>query len=157
STGFTSSGSRHFPVFCSLPRAAWHVPCVSATSSIKGGGRTMKLEMTLCTALAALTLGIGAVQAQDDRRVSADAERDDLMLTERREELLREADEAIDQLRRENESAAELLDAAYGHAVFHTTKGGLILTGAGGTGVARANDGTDVTFMRLGAAGIGLG
>src|SRR5690606_41191238 len=50
-----------------------------------------------------------------------------------------------------------LLRRAYGHAVFDTTKGGLILTGAGGTGVARKSDGSDVTFMRLGAGGIGLG
>lgn len=121
----------------------------------------MRLEITLCTALAALMLAVGPAQAQDeDRRgepASAGVEDDDLILAERREELLREADRALEELRRQDERAAELLDDAYGHAVFNTTKGGLILTGVGGTGVARAHDGSNVTFMRLGAAGIGLG
>jgi uncharacterized surface protein with fasciclin (FAS1) repeats/lipid-binding SYLF domain-containing protein len=122
----------------------------------------MKLETTLCTALAmAVAAGAGPVLAQqdNDRDVAASdrAESENLILTERRDELVLDADETLEQLRRENELGAELLDEAYGHAVFDTTKGGLILTGAGGTGVARASDGSDVTFMRLGAAGIGLG
>ena len=121
----------------------------------------MRLEITLCAALAALTLVVGPATAQDDGRrgasASAGAEDDDLILAERREELLREADRAIEELRRQDDQAAALLEDAYGHAVFNTTKGGLLLSGLGGTGVARAHDGTDVTFMRLGAAGVGLG
>ena len=116
----------------------------------------MKLEMTLLTALAmAVAIGVGPVRAQQDD--SRTENRDDLILVERRDELILAADEALGQLRREDELGAALLEEAYGHAVFNTTKGGLILTGAGGTGVARSNDGSDVTFMRLGAAGIGLG
>lgn len=75
----------------------------------------------------------------------------------RRQELLRDADRALDELREQNESAARLINEAYGHAVFDTTKGGFLLTGAGGTGVARAHEAAETTFMRLGQAGIGLG
>src|SRR5690606_24502710 len=46
---------------------------------------------------------------------------------------------------------------AYGYAVFDTTKGGLIVTGAGGTGVARATETGEETYMHLGAGGIGVG
>lgn len=75
----------------------------------------------------------------------------------RREEISTMADETIERLRRENRAAAEQLDAAYGHAVFDTTKGGLIVTGAGGTGVARESATGKETFMHVGAAGIGVG
>jgi lipid-binding SYLF domain-containing protein len=75
----------------------------------------------------------------------------------RREELVRTAEETLEQLREQNESAAALYEQAHGYAVFDTTKGGLIVTGAGGTGVAMEKGGTERTFMHLGQAGIGLG
>jgi|SRR5690606_39208652 len=76
----------------------------------------MRLEITLCTALAALTLGLEPVEAQDrnardDAVAEADRE-DDLILSERREELIQDADQALDRLRRQNENAAALLDVA---------------------------------------------
>src|SRR5690606_31368849 len=99
-----------------------------------------------------------AVEGEDrDTRAGSRSDRDDPDLAERRAELIEMADEALRQVRRQNAEAAELMEQAYGHAVFATTKGGLLLTGAGGTGVARSHDGSDVTFMRLGSAGIGLG
>lgn len=48
-------------------------------------------------------------------------------------------------------------EAAAGYAVFDTTKGGLIVTGAGGTGVAHDNDSGEETYMHLGGGGVGLG
>lgn len=78
-------------------------------------------------------------------------------LTERRNEILRMADAALERLQNENPSAADLLTQAYGHAVFDTTRGGLIVTGAGGTGVARETESDTATFMHLGSGGIGLG
>lgn len=123
----------------------------------------MKLERNFCALVAAaVALGAGTVwgQQDDDQETSNAANGEsqrDLILAERREELIREADQALEQLRRQDELAAELLEQAYGHAVLNMTKGGLIVTGAGGTGVARTSDGDDVTFMRLGSAGIGLG
>src|SRR5690606_14210802 len=53
--------------------------------------------------------------------------------------------------------AETLYEEAHGYAVFDTTKGGLIVTGAGGTGVAMEKDGGEPIFMHLGQAGIGLG
>jgi len=75
----------------------------------------------------------------------------------RRAEISRMAEETIETLRAENPSAANLLEQAHGWAVFDTTKGGLIVTGAGGTGVAREIATGKETFMHVGAAGIGLG
>lgn len=99
-----------------------------------------------------------AVERGDrDARTRSRSKRDDPDLVERRAELIDMADDALRRLRRDSANAAELMEQAYGHAVFATTKGGLLLTGAGGTGVARSHDGSDVTFMRLGSAGIGLG
>ena len=53
--------------------------------------------------------------------------------------------------------AKDLLQRAYGHAVFDTTKGGFIVTGAGGTGVAMPKAGRNPVFMHVGAGGVGLG
>jgi lipid-binding SYLF domain-containing protein len=78
-------------------------------------------------------------------------------IVERRDELVQMADETIEELRSEDAAAAELLDKAHGYAVFDTTKGGLIVTGAGGTGVARETATGNETFMHVGAAGIGIG
>ena len=87
-------------------------------------------------------------QSRPDSQRELDAERD---------ELVRTAEESIEQLREQNESAAALYEQAHGYAVFDTTKGGLIVTGAGGTGVAMEKDGGERTFMHLGQAGVGLG
>jgi lipid-binding SYLF domain-containing protein len=58
---------------------------------------------------------------------------------------------------RNDASAKSLIDSAYGTAVFDTTKGGFIVTGAGGTGVAMRKNGGNPVFMHLGSGGIGLG
>ena len=58
---------------------------------------------------------------------------------------------------REDKSAQELISSAYGQAVFDTTKGGFVVTGAGGTGVATRKNGGDPVYMHLGAGGVGLG
>ena len=81
-------------------------------------------------AMATMTLAGMSVNAQDrddDDEIAADT------LTDRRQEILDMSKETIAALRKD-ESAQELVDDAYGHAVFDTTKGGLIVTGAGGTG-----------------------
>lgn len=82
---------------------------------------------------------------------------DDREVMERRDELVQMADETLARLTEQNESAAALYEEAHGYAVFDTTKGGLIVTGAGGTGVAMEKDGAERTFMHLGQAGVGLG
>lgn len=116
-----------------------------------------------CLALAAtLSLGMTVVAQDDDdadaaakAEAEAEAEVKDENLEERRQELLTMADNTIEQLSERNETAARLLDEAYGWAVLDTTKGGFIVTGAGGTGVAKKKGSDAEVFMHVGGAGIG--
>ncbi len=106
-------------------------------------------------ALAALaTMTLVGVSAQDQH-----ADPDELdanTLAERRQEILDMAKGTLDELR-DDDSAGELIESAYGHAVFDTTKGGFIVTGAGGTGVAMRKNGSEPVYMHLGSGGVGLG
>lgn len=82
---------------------------------------------------------------------------DERELEQRRAELIETAEQTLDELFAQDPNAERLYEEAYGYAVFDTTKGGLIVTGAGGTGVAREIATGKETFMHVGAAGIGLG
>lgn len=106
-------------------------------------------------ALAALaTVTLAGVSAQD-RHGDSD-ELDANTLAERRQEILDMSKGTIAELRKDK-SAGQLIDDAYGHAVFDTTKGGFIVTGAGGTGVAMRKNGSNPIYMHMGAGGVGLG
>lgn len=74
------------------------------------------------------------------------------------EELVGMAKQTVQQLTEKDAAAKALWDEAYGYAVFDTTKGGLIVTGIGGTGVALPKGGAmdQAVFMHVGGAGIGL-
>jgi lipid-binding SYLF domain-containing protein len=103
-------------------------------------------------ALAAVTLvGVSAQDRDDDEDQVASSG-----LAERRQEILDMSKDALDELRMDK-SAATLLDDAYGHAVFDTTKGGFLVTGAGGTGVAMRRNGSNPVYMHMGAGGVGIG
>lgn len=112
-------------------------------------------------ALATMTLaGVSGVGAQErhnegDRHGAAD-ELDAKGLTARRQEILDMSKSTITDLRKDK-SFETLFDDAYGYAVFDTTKGGFIVTGAGGTGVAMRKSGSDPVYMHMGAGGVGLG
>lgn len=114
-------------------------------------------------ALAALaTMTLVGVNAQEDRhsegdRHGASDELDAHGLEARRQEIIDMSKATIETLRKADKSAAELIGSAYGQAVFDTTKGGFIVTGAGGTGVAMRKNGGNPVFMHLGAGGVGLG
>jgi lipid-binding SYLF domain-containing protein len=120
----------------------------------KGSGKEIEEETFCKFAFAALTAATLTVSAQD--RHGDDDELDADTLAERREQILDMSKDMIAELR-ENEAAADLLADGYGHAAFDTTKGGFIVTGAGGTGVAMRKDGREPVYMHLGAGGIGLG
>jgi lipid-binding SYLF domain-containing protein len=108
--------------------------------------------------VAAMTLaGVSAQDRHDagDRHGDPD-QLDANGLAERRQEILDMSKETIDRLR-DDKAAADLLDDAYGHAVLDTTKGGFIVTGAGGTGVAMRKNGSNPVYMHMGAGGVGLG
>ena len=77
-------------------------------------------------------------------------------LAARRQEILDMSKSTIDSLR-QDAGAKELIDKAYGHVVLDTTKGGFIVTGAGGTGVAMRRNGSNPVYMHMGAGGVGLG
>lgn len=105
-------------------------------------------------ALAALTVVTLGVSAQD-RHGDGD-ELDAETAAERRQEILDMSKSTLETLSKDA-SAEELIDSAYGHAVFDTTKGGFIVTGAGGTGVAARKNGSRPVYMHMGAGGVGLG
>jgi lipid-binding SYLF domain-containing protein len=90
----------------------------------------------------------------DDVKAHGEAKAEDL--AERRSEILNMSDATLAELRKDP-TAAKLLGASYGQAVFDTTKGGFIVTGAGGTGVATRKGDRNPVFMHMGEGGIGLG
>jgi lipid-binding SYLF domain-containing protein len=106
-------------------------------------------------ALATVTL-VGGVSAQNRDRDGDDDQIASSGLAERRQEILDMSKDALNDLRKDK-GAAQLLDDAYGTAVFDTTKGGFIVTGAGGTGVAMRKNGSNPVYMHMGAGGVGLG
>jgi lipid-binding SYLF domain-containing protein len=107
-------------------------------------------------ALATVTL-VGGVTAQNNRGQNDEDEIASASgVAERREEILEMSKNAIADLRKDP-SARELVDDAYGHAVFDTTKGGFLVTGAGGTGVAMRSNGSNPVYMHMGSGGVGLG
>lgn len=106
-------------------------------------------------ALATVTL-VGGVSAQNRDRDGDDDQIASSGLAERRQEILDMSKAALNDLRKDK-GAAQLLDDAYGTAVFDTTKGGFIVTGAGGTGVAMRKNGSNPVYMHMGSGGVGLG
>jgi lipid-binding SYLF domain-containing protein len=117
----------------------------------------MKTMAKYATAATAVLLGCAAAFAQNNTRDDAD-DLDADSLEQRRQEILEMTREAMRDLRDADQAADELFDDAYGYAVFDTTKGGLIVTGAGGTGAAlRMSGREEPIYMHMGAAGVGLG
>jgi lipid-binding SYLF domain-containing protein len=94
--------------------------------------------------------------AQHNDRDSDKDSINDSERAQRREEILENAKDTLGAMRTDG-TAGTLFDQAYGYAVFDTTKGGFIVTGAGGTGVAMPKRGGSPVFMHMGAGGVGLG
>jgi lipid-binding SYLF domain-containing protein len=109
-----------------------------------------KTTAVLLMSFAAATAFAQQHKARDGDAIS-EGERD-----QRREEILTMSKSTIATFAKD-EVAGDLFDQAYGYAVFDTTKGGFIVTGAGGTGVAARKSGSHPVFMHLGAGGVGLG
>jgi len=110
-----------------------------------------------CKSVSALLVTVAAATAfaqhpdHDSGATLSDNEK-----AERRTELMQMAKDTLAELRKDA-NARDLLDRAYGEAVFDTTKGGLIVTGAGGTGVAMHKNGSQPVYMHMGEGGVGLG
>lgn len=76
---------------------------------------------------------------------------------QRRQQIDSTAQQTLDELVNGHESARDIYSRAAGYAIFTVTKGGFIVSGGGGNGVA-VNKATGArTYMRMGTGGIGLG
>lgn len=64
---------------------------------------------------------------------------------------------ALQDLLGQEAGAKMLFEKAVGYAVFRATKGGFLVTGAGGTGVVVDKHTQQRTYMHMGSGGIGLG
>lgn len=103
----------------------------------------IRRSLLLATVMA---LGIGPVLGQGSAEVQ-----------QRRQEIDNNAQTVLDGLMSTNTGVRDLYGRAAGYAVFTVTKGGFIVSGGGGNGVA-VNKGTGQhTYMRMGTGGIGLG
>ena len=105
----------------------------------------MHIQRSLLLA-AVLTLGVGPVLAQGNAEVQ-----------QRRQEIDSNAQGVLDDLMNSQTAVRDLYGKAVGYAVFTVTKGGFIVSGGGGNGVAVNKATGQRTYMRLGTGGIGLG
>lgn len=105
----------------------------------------MRIRRLLALA-AVLSLGTGPVFAQ----ASADVQ-------QRRQEIDTAAKATLDELMSKESGVRDLYGRAAGYAVFTVTKGGFIVSGGGGNGVAVNKTTAQHTYMRMGSAGVGLG
>ena len=105
----------------------------------------MQVRRSLLLAMV-LGLGIGPVLGQGDANVQ-----------ERRQEIDRNAQATLDELLKTHDGVRDLYGRAAGYAVFTVTKGGFIVSGGGGNGVAVDKASGQRTYMRMGTGGIGLG
>ena len=95
---------------------------------------------------AVLAFGVGPALAQEDAKVQ-----------QRRQEIDQNAQTTLDELLNAQPAVRDLYGRAAGYAVFTVTKGGFIVTGAGGTGVAMRKNGSNPVYMHMGSGGVGLG
>jgi lipid-binding SYLF domain-containing protein len=106
---------------------------------------TMHIQRSLLLAMV-LALGAGPALAQGDAKVQ-----------ERRQEIDTNAQATLDELLKTQSGVRDLYERAKGYAVFTVTKGGFIVSGGGGNGVAVNKAGGQRTYMRMGTGGVGLG
>ena len=105
----------------------------------------MHIQRSLLLA-AVLALGVGPALAQEGGEAQ-----------ERRQEIDTNAQTTLDDLMNAQAAVRDLYGRAAGYAVFTVTKGGFIVSGGGGNGVAVDKGTGQRTYMRMGTGGIGLG
>ncbi len=110
-------------------------------------------------ALLALPAGGDAQEPPAAKPTPAPTPRDqwtEMRLDARRKVIDAMAGETLERLTIREPKAKELLEKAYGWAVFDSFKFGIGLSGAGGSGVAVERASGKRTYMKMGSAGIGL-
>jgi lipid-binding SYLF domain-containing protein len=105
----------------------------------------MNLQRSLLLG-AALAFVFGSAMADDSSKAA-----------KRRAEIDEMAKTTLDSVLKENADIKSLYDKAVGYAVFKVTKGGFIVSGGAGNGVAVDKVSGKRTYMRMGLGGIGLG
>jgi lipid-binding SYLF domain-containing protein len=127
-------------------RFAHHAPaCPSGSVRFNRKVTTMNIQRSLLLATV-LAFAIGPVLAQGDAKVQ-----------ERRKEIDSNAQATLDELLKTQAGVRDLHARAAGYAVFTVTKGGFIVSGGGGNGVAVNKASGQRTYMRMGTGGVGLG
>ena len=109
----------------------------------------MKKFISLVTA-AVLMTGLFFTVQPADAGIFSSAE-------EKRQRVDLSAKHSLERLLAGDDKAQRLYDRAYGYAIFNITKGALIVTGGGGTGVAVHKMSDKRTYMHMGMGGVGLG
>jgi lipid-binding SYLF domain-containing protein len=89
---------------------------------------------------------VSAVSGQDVDKAEA-----------KRQSIQAMAQEALQDLFRQQPGSRDLFDAAAGYAVFDSIKFSFLISGGGGVGVAVNRHDRQRTFMKMGTGGIGLG
>jgi len=107
------------------------------------------------SAALAIALASAPVRAQAPTD-KTEAEWNAQKLEAKRSQIDATAGAALDQLVKNNASAKELYDKAYGWAAFDNLKLGFFFSGGGGKGVAVAKATGTRTYMSMGSAGFGL-
>jgi lipid-binding SYLF domain-containing protein len=96
--------------------------------------------------VATLALAFGTAMADDSGKAD-----------KRRKEIDSAAQTTLDKVLKENADIKDLYGKAVGYAVFTVTKGGFIVSGGGGNGVAVDKASGKRTYMRMAMGGVGLG
>lgn len=115
------------------------------------------LPASIATIAMAAMAGFGPARAGEQTPASDAAAASEQEIAQLRKDIDADGKQAIDTLRATNDRAEALFDESAGYAVFRATKAGLLLTGAGGSGVAVNRDSGERTYMRMGSGGVGLG
>jgi lipid-binding SYLF domain-containing protein len=100
-----------------------------------------------------LILGSSVVPAV----LAGESDKDKMKAQHKREKIDLVAKDTLERLCAENEGARQLLDKAYGYAVFDNLKLSFVIAGGGGSGVAVENESGKRTYMNMGTGGLSLG
>lgn len=112
---------------------------------------TIRSVVAVAAILTCALSGAQELSKKEQREVEKTQE-----ITQERQAILLMAEETMTRLREEVPASGELIDKAQASAVFDATKGGLIVSGAGGKGVAQRAGGLEPVFMRMSSIGVGL-
>ena len=111
--------------------------------------KTLFRSSMIVFALACLLAPVAVVQAEESW--------EDLDKEAKRQKIMSQCKETMEQVAADNPKAKELYDKAYGWAAFDNTKVAFGFSGGGGNGVAVNKKTGEKTFMKMGTVGVGIG